>query len=77
MVAGRRQWTRIVRQRLGEELRGRPRLAVSRTFSRLQQRGLIAVNARHVVLRDRPALVRMFDGSDESRRATATEVRLH
>jgi CRP/FNR family transcriptional regulator len=34
---------------------------VSRTFSSLQRRGLIAVQTRHVVLRDRAALLRMFD----------------
>jgi CRP/FNR family transcriptional regulator len=33
---------------------------VSRTFSLLQHRGLIEVSGRHVLLRDRAALVRMF-----------------
>jgi CRP/FNR family transcriptional regulator len=49
---------------------------VSRTFSLLQQRGLIGVDARHVVLRDRPALVRMFDPSRNARRAASTGARL-
>ena len=50
---------------------------VSRTFSLLQQRGLIEVKTRHVVLRDRAALVRMFDESRSARRAAPNGARLH
>jgi CRP/FNR family transcriptional regulator len=49
---------------------------VSRTFSLLQQRGLVEVAGRHVLLRDRPALVRMFDESSAPRRAALSGVRL-
>jgi CRP/FNR family transcriptional regulator, anaerobic regulatory protein len=38
---------------------------VSRTFSLLQQRRIVDVNGRHVRLRDRAALVRMFELSSE------------
>lgn len=50
---------------------------VSRTFSLLQNRGWIDVSGRHVLLRDRAALVRMFDESSTPRRAAAAGVRLH
>ena len=49
---------------------------VSRTFSLLQQRGVIGVDARHVVVRDRAALVRMFDERG-ARRGAPTGARLH
>ncbi|HEY0823969.1 MAG TPA: helix-turn-helix domain-containing protein [Ramlibacter sp.] len=50
---------------------------VSRTFSLLQHRGLVDVSGRHVLLRDRAALVRMFDEASTPRRAAPTGVRLH
>lgn len=50
---------------------------VSRTFSSLQNRGWVDVSGRHVQLRDRAALVRMFDESSTPRRAAATGARLH
>lgn len=42
---------------------------VSRTFSALQQRGILQVSGRHVRLLDRPALVRFFDAARDRSRA--------
>lgn len=39
---------------------------VSRAFSSLQRRGLVTVHTRHVVLRDRAGLLRMFDDPSAS-----------
>lgn len=50
---------------------------VSRTLSQLQHRGLVDVSGRHVLLRDRQALVRLFDEPSTARRAAPSGVRLH
>jgi CRP/FNR family transcriptional regulator len=61
---------RMTRGEIGSYL-GMNLETVSRTFSLLQQRRLVDVSGQHVMLRDRPALVRLFDDASapSSRRA--------